>query len=104
MSPEVQAIIATPIAALITLFVVWLKHKLKLSDEAADAVGAGGLRPRDSDQAFIALAHKVNEQGDRLSKIEAWAPRVVDWGVEGWSHAEPAQRKPMPTPPEGLNL
>jgi hypothetical protein len=106
MSPEAQVTLVTGVLVpVVAVFIVGLKRKLKLSDEAADAVSAGSpLRPKDSDQAFIALAHKVNEQGNQLSDLRIYLPRVIDWGHDGWTYAPEDQRKPIPTPPPGLTL
>lgn len=105
MSSDAQVALIGVLALVVPVFVLWLKRTLRLSPEAANAVSAGSpLRPKDTDQAFIALAHKVNEQGVHLEGLKVYLPQVVGWGHRGWQHAEPEVREPLPAPPDGLAL
>lgn len=104
MSPEVQiALISAVLVPVVTVFVVWLKRKLKLSDEAADAVSAGSpMRPVDTNQAITALGVQVGAISAELTELKVAFPQFVGWGKRGWEHVEPEKREPMPPLPSGF--
>lgn len=84
---------------------LWLRKKLRLTPDAADAVSPGiGPKPADVNDALIVLAKQLDEHGKALDQLRIYVPLLQAWGHRGWRHAPVAQREPMPEPPQGLAL
>lgn len=106
MNPDTWTlVVAGVLVPLVGVFVLWLKHKFHLSDEAADAVSAGGpgVRPKDTDQAITTLAIQVGALSNEVTEMKVAFPQFVAWGKRGWLHAAPELREPMPPLPTGFN-
>ncbi len=84
---------------------LWLRKKLRLSPDAAEAVAPPeGPRPASHNEALIALAAQVGELRSELVNHKVYVPQLVGWGYRGWRHAPVDEREPLPVPPEGVAL
>lgn len=84
---------------------LWLRKKLRLSPDAADAVAPPtGPKPVDHNEALISLASQMAELRDELVSHKIYVPQLIGWGYRGWRHAPADAREPVPPPPKGISL